>query len=191
MNAQQTHDRLATGPAADYRTKAAAISALLDPATEGDWDRPTPCEGWAVRDLVDHLIDTQRSFLTARDLTIDRATDQSPRELWRQHVEAVIDLLEDPDIGPREYDGHFGRTTIGATMAGFYGWDLIVHRWDLARALGADEELSPGELDEIEAAIPGFGEQLYGPGICAQPVEVADDESRQVRVLARLGRDAR
>lgn len=191
MNAQQTHDPLTTGPAADYRAKAATITALLESATEGDWDGPTPCEDWAVRDLVDHLIDTETDFLRERGLTIERAADESPPEAWRRHAEAVTELLEDPGIGPREYDGHFGRTTIGATMAGFYGWDLLIHRWDLARALGADEELTPTELDEIEAALPGFGDQLYGPGICAAPIQVSDDASRQVRVLAKLGRDAR
>ena len=31
----------------------------------------------------------------------------------------------------REYDGFFGRTTIGATLDNFYGFDLVVHGWDL------------------------------------------------------------
>jgi len=198
MNAQQTYEEQThetetptPGPAEDYRAKAAAITVLLDAASERDWERPTPCEEWTVRDLVDHLIDSEADFLAERGLAIGRLADADPSESWRRHAAVVTDLLEDPEIGPLEYDGHFGRTTIGATMAGFYGWDLIVHRWDLARALGADEELTEDELDEIEAALPGFGDALYGPGICAAPVEVGDDEPRQVRLLARLGRDAR
>ena len=47
------------------------------------------------------------------------------------------------------------------------------------------------ELDVLESAADGWGERLYGEGICAAPVEVDEDEPRQVRVLARFGRDAR
>ena len=76
-------------------------------------------------------------------------------------------------------------------MASLYGWDLLVHRWDLARALGADDRFTDKELDQIEAALAGFGDALYGPGICAAPVDVAESEPRQVRLLALLGSDAR
>lgn len=173
-----------------YRERAAAITDLLTETPS--WDAATPCEGWTVQDLVSHLIETQRDFLTTQELdvpTVSLADD--PLRAWTEHTTAVLALLEDPSVGAREYDGHFGRTTIGATMASFYGWDLLVHRWDLARALGADDRFTDEELDQIEAALAGFGDALYGPGICANPVEVGGSESRQVRLLARLGRDAR
>lgn len=172
-----------------YDERAAAITDLL--ATTTAWEDPTPCEGWTVRDLVGHLIDTQRDFLTDRGLDVPTVSLADPQRAWAEHTGAVLGLLEDSSVGAREYDGHFGRTTIGATMASFYGWDLLVHRWDLARALGADETFTGEELDQIEAALAGFGDALYGPGICAAPVEVGESESRQVRLLARLGRDAR
>lgn len=172
-----------------YRERAAAIAELL--ATAPQWDAATPCEGWTVRDLVEHLIVTQRDFLTGQDLHVPEVSLTDPQRAWAEHTAAVLDLLEDPTVGPREYDGHFGRTTVAATMASFYGWDLLVHRWDLARALGTDERFTDQELDQIEGALAGFGDALYGPGICAAPVEVADIEPRQVRLLALLGRDAR
>ena len=40
-------------------------------------------------------------------------------------------------MAAREYDGYFGRTTIAATVADFYGWDLVVHGSDVARATGS------------------------------------------------------
>lgn len=172
-----------------YRDRAADIGELLGSTSE--WDRPTPCEGWTVRDLVAHLIDTQRDFLTERGLEIPVVALDDPRQAWEQHTAAVQELLADPQVGPREYDGYFGPATVAGTMATFYGWDLLVHRWDLARAIGADEQFTPEELDQIEAALPGFGDALYSPGICARPVDVPATEPRQVQLLARLGRDAR
>ncbi|WP_256840760.1 maleylpyruvate isomerase family mycothiol-dependent enzyme [Ornithinimicrobium cryptoxanthini] len=172
-----------------YRERAAAIGDLL--ATTQGWDAATPCEGWTVRDLVAHLIETQRDFLSQRGLEVSSVSLDDPRGAWAEHTASVQALLIDPEVGAREYDGYFGPATVAGTMATFYGWDLLVHRWDLARGLGTDERFSPEELDQIEAAIPGFGNALYGPGICATPVDVPETESRQVRVLARLGRDAR
>jgi uncharacterized protein (TIGR03084 family) len=36
----------------------AELRALLEPLTEPDWKRPTPCEGWDVADVVLHLAQT-------------------------------------------------------------------------------------------------------------------------------------
>lgn len=143
--------------------------------------------------MVDHLIQTQRDFLSSHDLELPPAPDVSadPAAAWANHCAAVEELVKDRKVGEREYDGWFGRTTIGATLAQFYGWDMVVHRWDLARAVGADDTLSDEELDAVESALPAFGAQLYSEGICGPALQVDDDESRQVRVLALLGRDAR
>jgi uncharacterized protein (TIGR03086 family) len=88
----------------------------------------------------------------------------------------------------REYDGYFGRTTIGETLANFYGFDLVVHRWDLARATGQDTAFTDAEMDRLEQSIAGFGDQLYAEGVCEPAVPVPDDATRQERLLATMGR---
>ena len=57
----------------------------------------------------------------------------------RAHVTSV---LEADGVAAREYDGYFGRTTIAATVADFYGWDLVVHGSDVARATGQEWSVS-------------------------------------------------
>ncbi|WP_252975841.1 hypothetical protein [Janibacter melonis] len=54
-----------------------------------------------------------------------------------------------------------------------------------------DTSIPDAELDVLDAAADGWGERLYGDGICSGPLEVGADEPRPVRVLARFGRDAR
>ncbi|MDA0634268.1 TIGR03084 family metal-binding protein [Nonomuraea sp. MCN248] len=39
----------------DLRAETASLEALLDPLDPGDWERPTPAAGWAIRDQVSHL----------------------------------------------------------------------------------------------------------------------------------------
>lgn len=181
--------------AQDYRAKAEALDQLGSSAGSPDWQRSSPCDGWSARDVIDHLVDTQRDFLTQRELSLpeDAAEDDAgdPAQRWRAHSHAVASLLDDPTVSGTAYDGYFGPTTVGETLAQFYGWDMLVHRWDLARGLGADVTFTDSELDEMEGPLPMFGDQLYAEGICGPAVEVGADEPRQVQVLARLGRDAR
>ncbi len=169
-----------------YAAQADRFTATV--AAVPDWDAPSPCEGWTASDVVEHVVTTQRDFLTQHtDLQAMPATDD-PRDLWAAHDAAVRAVL--PSVADTSYAGHFGPTTVGQTMATFYGFDLLVHRWDVARAAGLDDSLSDDELSIIEAMVPAFGEHLYADGICKPPVPVAEDAERQTRALAALGRRA-
>jgi uncharacterized protein (TIGR03086 family) len=81
----------------------------------------------------------------------------------------------------------FGEMTVNDGI-GFPLSDLLVHTWDVARAIGADDRLLPeactsalANLEPIDALLraPGF----YGPKL--EPVPGAD---AQDRLLAFLGR---
>ena len=135
--------------------------------------------------------DSQRSFLVDRGLDVGAELDlaSDPAAGWRQHSATVQSLLDDPEVVGTEYDGYFGRTTIGDTVARFYLFDMFVHRWDIATATGVGTQFSDAEMDEIEAAADALGDNIYRPGVCADAVAVPDDSNRQVALLARLGRD--
>jgi uncharacterized protein (TIGR03086 family) len=98
------------------------------------------------------------------------------------------ELLADPAVAGMEYDGVFGRTTVGRSIVAFHGFDLVVHRWDIAAAAGLDERLTDDELDMIESSADGFGDHLYDDGGFKPALTVPDGADRQERVLARLGR---
>ena len=80
---------------------------------------------------------------------------------------------------------------MGANLVRFYGFDMLVHRWDVAQAAGVDAGLTADELDRIERGADGFGDALYLDGVCRPGVEAPADADREARVLARLGRTAR
>jgi uncharacterized protein (TIGR03086 family) len=112
-----------------------------------------------------------------------------PAAAWRAHAATVAGVLAQDGVAEREYDGYFGRTTIAATMADFYGWDLVVHGSDVARATGQDWSVSEAEAASLHATADGWGDALHSEGVCADPVAVPDDASTTDRLLARLGRD--
>ena len=88
-------------------------------------------------------------------------------------------------MAERSFDGYFGPSTIGDTLANFYGWDLAVHAWDLARATG-----QPSPISDAEGA-EGWGESLYSEGVCQPAKDAPADADAVERLLAKLGRDPR
>lgn len=178
-----------TTSAQDFTARADTFAAILDRA-DGRWDVPTPCDDWTVRDVVVHAIETERDFLERQDLSPGPAPDLTDLpSAWREHASAVAAVLARDGVAERQYDGYFGRTTIAATMADFYGWDLVVHGSDIARATGQEWSVSDDEAAALHATADGWGDALYSEGVCARPVPVPDDASASDRLLARLGRD--
>lgn len=173
-----------------YDELAAGMAAVIASLRAEEWDRPSPCEGWTARDVLAHLIDTERDYLSGHGLPLPARPDLfDPCAAWSAHTGAVRELLADPEIPARTFDGHFGPTTIGDALLQFYGFDLIAHRWDLAAVTETPYRFTEPELDSLERSIAGWGEALYMEGIC-QRVDTRDATDRQTRVLAALGRTA-
>ena len=110
----------ATNATAQHFTdRADAFAAILE-AADRQWDAPTPCEGWTVRDVVAHTIETERDFLVRQGYEVGESPDGSdPAAAWRAHATTVAGVLAQDGVAEQEYDGYFGRTTIAATMADF------------------------------------------------------------------------
>lgn len=173
-----------------YLTAASRFDAVVQAVPRDRWAAPSPCDGWSAADVVDHVVDTQRDFLDRHGLLPGDRPAAPVQQLWARHVDAVREAVGDGAVLGREFDGYFGRTTIGSTLASFYGFDMVVHRWDLAAAAGLDNRFTDDEMDEMEASIQGFGDHLYADGVCAGPVEPPPGASRQERILGLLGRVA-
>jgi uncharacterized protein (TIGR03086 family) len=161
-----------------------------------DWDSPTPCTEWTVRDLVNHLVVEQ---LWVPDLlaghTIAEVGDKfdgdqlhdDPPQAWAAASDAARSAWLTP--GAAEQTVHL---SFGDTSAEEYGWqlttDLAVHGWDLATALGADAGIS----DELATAVLRYVEpQLAawsGSSMFADPVPVPADADPPTRLIALLGR---
>ena len=179
-----------TGAAGHYRAALLPLTAVVEAVRPGAWDAPSPCEGWTARDVVGHLVATQREMLGGHGADLGDAPDLTadPAGAWRRHTGQVLHALADEALVGRTCDGHFGPTTVGETLERFYVWDMYVHRWDLARAAGLPADLTDAELDRIQQGADSFGEALHMDGICRPGVTVSTGADRTARLLARLGR---
>ncbi|CBH46481.1 TIGR03086 family protein [Rhodococcus hoagii] len=175
-----------------YRRLAAAFTDRVDAVPADRWDAASPCEGWTARDVLTHVVETQSHMVGVVGLSIPDGPSPAhdPAAAWRHTRDAVQAILDDPAKASLEYDGHFGRTDLAATMRTFYCFDLVVHGWDIARAAGLDETIPDVDLDLLDAVVAQLGDSLRMDGVCGPALDVPVDADRQTRILATLGRSS-
>ena len=173
-----------------YRLLAGAFTDTVEAVPSDRWDDLSPCEGWTARDVVQHVVDSETGMLGRVDLAPDAPPpDADIAARWaatRDHVQAV---REDPERAGLEYDGFFGRTSFEKTIDQFACFDLLVHRWDIARAAGltSHEAMPADEVTHAFEVSRSLGDNLRHSGACGPEVDVADDADEQTRFLAYLG----
>ncbi|MFD5180934.1 TIGR03086 family metal-binding protein [Nocardia sp. NPDC058379] len=176
------------------RLSVDAVSAVGDAPLTGE----TPCAGWDLRDLLDHMGTQNRGFAAA-------ARGEDDPRVWevRRAADPVGDYLRSADevLAAFAAPGALTRTLalpeippgrFPATIAlGFHLIDSVVHAWDVARSVGGtidlDPDLAPTAL-RVALAVP-TGKSRQRPGAAFAPaLEIADDEATLDRILRVLGR---
>ena len=79
-----------------WRGLAAPFTAEVEAVTA--WDAPSPCEGWSARDVLAHVIGTEREFLAKAGLLSGggaEAEAEDPAARWAAHLAEVDALLDD------------------------------------------------------------------------------------------------
>ncbi|WP_284574891.1 TIGR03086 family metal-binding protein [Streptomyces sp. 2P-4] len=160
---------------------------------------PTPCAEWTVRDLVNHVTAEQLWVppLVTEGCTVAEVGDRfagdilgdDPAAAWDRAARAAHTAFASPWALERIVSLSYGPSKAAAYCAELTA-DCVVHAWDLARAVGADDRLPAGlvrfALDEITPYADGLAAAgMYGPPLVPPPG--ADD---QTRLLALTGRAA-
>jgi hypothetical protein len=102
-------------------------------------------------------------------------------EPGRRMLERVVDVPELASDQARQLDA---RALIPNLTR-----DVLVHTWDLARAVGADDRLDARWCELFYAALPTDDDALSVSGMFHAPVAVGDRADVQSKLLARLGRN--
>lgn len=163
-------------------------------SAQGKWDRPSPCEAWDARGVVEHVIGFHDTLLLRPlGLKPERPRDD-PRRRWELTFDQLCvafgraDLfqraVEVPAVGNNPPTRREVRTLVPALTQ-----DVLVHTWDLARAVGADDRLDPDWCAMFFEQLPADSDALSASGMFAAPITVDDEADIQSKLLARLGRD--
>ncbi len=174
------------------------FGARLDAVAPDQWSAPTPCDGWDVRYLCAHVVGGNR--FAAAVLGGSTSADAMAQVLGRPQLgDAPADDLAASAADQRTAfaaDGALDRTIdhpagaiTGGRFLAFRLLDLGLHAWDLARAVGADEELDAGLVSTLLDLV---GDELHGSVFGIEPLGlVGPDAAPQARLLDLAGRDAR
>jgi len=170
-----------------YEEAATGFTARLDAVTDDQWTNPTPCTDWDVRQLVDHVITIQRQLPDGLGVPVaDDGAD--PKGTWKAVRDSALTGLRQPGVLDRTIQGMQGRE-VPVEMALIPRLsDLHVHTWDLARATGGDERLSPEVAAILLERLKPNDEALRKSGSFGPKVEPPPDADAQVELLCFLGR---
>jgi uncharacterized protein (TIGR03086 family) len=161
----------------------------------GDWSRPTPCSEWSVRDLVRHLVYEELwappllAGATIADIGDRFEGDilgDDPQVAWK---EAAAHALAAASPGSLQRTVHLsfgdfpGQEYLGQLTA-----DHVIHAWDLARGINADDRLDPELVQFVYDFMAPQADQWAAAGVFAPKVDVPADTDLQSKLLAMSGR---
>ncbi|MFE2143420.1 maleylpyruvate isomerase family mycothiol-dependent enzyme [Streptomyces sp. NPDC059456] len=151
------------------------LADLLDALTADDWQAPSLCAGWTVREVVAHqsmgfrlsLPATLGELLKARG-NLHRMTDRVARRDAAAHSTAELSAFL------RDHAHHPWTPPVGGLPAAL-GHD-VVHGLDVTTALGLDRRVPEDRLRILLASIRPrglkfFGVDLTGVRLCAQDMD--------------------
>jgi uncharacterized protein (TIGR03086 family) len=164
----------------------------LEAVRDDQWDSPTPCADFTVRQLVSHAIDVQRIVPKGLGASgaIDTPNGDDLKATWKAVRGAVLETCSAEGALAKEIDSPFGGKMPAAHFfGGPASGDILIHTWDLSRAIGADEKLPEDAcrlaLGFLQAAPAEF---LRQPGRFDAAIEPPEGADIQTQLLCFTGR---
>jgi len=165
---------------------------------DDQWHWPTPCTDWDVRMLVNHLVSESRwmpPLLAGKTIAeVGGALDgdllgDDPKQAWHTAAKEASEAVQSRGAMERTVHVSFGDIPGHEyTMQVFT--DLVIHGWDLARGIGANERMDPELLQITYDTMAPFIAEFKGSGIYGPDVQPPPGADLQTRLLAMVGRVA-
>lgn len=187
---------LATDIAAVHRDALAATGQFVAGIGDDQWDLPTPCDGWNVRDLVNHIVAGNLwavqlgSGQAIADVGSDLDGDvlgSDPVVAYDVSAESAASVFEMPGALDAPCAVSYGPVP-GSVYAGHRLIDVLIHGWDVASATGQPTNI---DLSLIEACWQVVRPQLsllQGSGAFGVESTHNADSDPQTNLLVALGR---
>ncbi|MFC8228338.1 TIGR03086 family metal-binding protein [Streptomyces sp. NPDC057287] len=188
------------------RTAVLESVRVVDAARPGDWRRPTPCDRWTLRELVEHMAAQHYGFAAAARGEGADAAARRPPELgddpagaYRTAATALLEAFASSGRPERPFrlPEISARPVPARRAVGFHLVDYVAHSWDVATALGLPVRLPEPVLRAalpIARAVPD-GDVRRAPGSAFRPAlhlgerPLPDGSGTLPLILAALGRD--
>jgi uncharacterized protein (TIGR03086 family) len=130
-----------------FDRSAATATAVIGSVKAEQYDDPTPCTDWNVRQLLNHVIGGSKIFtaILTDSGPVDRTADHVGADHAASFRAAISDLraaFAADGALDGTYQGPLGETS-GAFLMRMRVNEMMMHAWDLARATGQSTDLDP------------------------------------------------
>jgi uncharacterized protein (TIGR03086 family) len=186
--ARQARDGGPMHPIAQLEELAPHLGGVVGGITPDQLDDPTPCAGFTVRGVLQHMVGGAAAFAAAYRGEEPNAPDLTdPLGGFASALGGLVAAIREPGALDRTIDAPFGEVS-GETFARFVALDGLVHGWDLATATGQAYE----PPDTLVAAATEFARATIDPlrdgDTFADAVVPAADASAIERLANLTGR---
>jgi uncharacterized protein (TIGR03086 family) len=160
------------------------------------WDLPSPCAGWNIHDLVNHLVNESLwapQLLAGR--TVAEVGDAYEGDLLGDDPVKAFDLAAAAAASAAYGEGaltmtvrlSFGDVSGEEYISELFA-DALIHTWDVARAIGAPDRLDPELVDACAEWFAGAEDAYRQAGVIGDRPSLPPDADPQSRLLAGWGR---
>ena len=160
-----------------------------------DWDRSTGLDGFAISDLIEHVlsaIDQFSQVAAGHGFDPDTKVDVTAAQVAWRFDEVVAESLAEwgkPSALADSYPMPWGQE-VGERLAAYLVIETAGHAWDLASALGHDLPMSDELVVEVLDVAQSFAEAtLRAPGMLGPEQPVPVDAPPLTRLVSFLGRE--
>jgi uncharacterized protein (TIGR03086 family) len=180
-------------PLARFDAAAALAQRVVAAVRPDQLDDPTPCTGWTVRNVINHMVTGNLMFISivAGGLPPDRSADHLGDDYlaaFRDAVRRLSGAFVEHDVLANRYRTPVGEGP-GALLVSMRFNEMVVHSWDLARATGQSTDFDP---DLVAASLASFQAAPVLPRGEGKPFQaeqpVPPDATVADRLAAFMGR---
>jgi uncharacterized protein (TIGR03086 family) len=160
------------------------------------WGDPTPCSEWSVRDLVNHLVSENlwavpllqgKKIEEVGDALSGDLLGDDPVRAWDDSAAQALAIARRLDFLDRTVHLSYGDTTAQSYLQEMAS-DHVIHSWDLARGIGADEAIAGDLLDFAYDFLMPAADEWRSAGVFGERVEIPEGADKQTQLLAATGR---
>ena len=176
----------------NYEVVSTGFDAAVQSVAPDQWGAQSPCEEWTARDIVAHIVEGHRSVISGvrGGERTSLGADEDPTQAWEEVARAIAEITQDSAAATKELDGPAGKMTAEEIIAQFVTMDLLVHTWDLARTVGADEHLDEDAVARAFELLKPMDEMIRRPNFFGPKVDPPADADLQTEFLYFVGRRA-
>jgi uncharacterized protein (TIGR03086 family) len=185
----------------DLEPATRRLAGLVRSVPDGALDRPTPSD-ITVGALLDHVGTLAIAFSAAARKDTSGPTEAPPppdvsnlRPEWRDSIPRAVEELAIAWSAPEAWEGmtRVGGMDMPGEAAGIVALDeVVMHGWDLARALDRPYDVEMFQLEALMSFLDEMAEPDMSPareGLFGPVVPVPDDAPLLDRALGLAGRD--